>query len=353
MSLDGLRARIDALDREIVRLLNERAALAADIGRIKQEANDPVHAPAREKQVLSRVTGANEGPLSDAALSAIYGEIISACRALQRRPRVAFLGPRGTFSHQGVKARFGSDVDLVEGRTIRSVFSAVARGEADFGVVPIENSTEGGIGETMDALIDTPLQVCGEISIPVHHNLMGRGRLEDVERVCSKLQVFEQCSAWLAANLPNADLVEVASTTQAAERASRDAAVGAICHEEAARLYGLEILAPRIEDDPRNATRFLVVGNEPAAPTGADRTSLICFIKDEVGALLRILERFRDHGLNLTFIESRPSRRRMWDYCFFIDFEGHIADRHVAEAIEEVRRVCGEVKLLGSYPISR
>ena len=354
MTVEDLRREIDALDVEIVRLLGRRAELAGRLGRLKEKANHAIYDPAREKAVLDRVAGADGGPLPPSSLRAIYTEIISACRALERRPRVAFLGPEGTFTHQAAKAKFGHAIDLISVRTIRSVFNAVVRGEADFGVAPIENSTDGGIGETMDALIEAPVCVCGEVSIPIHHNLMSCEKaLSAVRRVYSKLTVFEQCGEWLAANLPGADLVEAQSTTHAAERAAREPGSAAIGHEEAARLHGLEILARHIEDDPRNATRFLVLGAEPARPTGNDRTSIVCFIKDEVGALLRILERFRDHGLNLSFIESRPSRRKVWDYCFFIDLEGHADDPPVAAALREVRQVCSDVKLLGSYPISR
>ena len=353
MSLESLRKQIDETDAEIVRLLNQRAQTAHEIGKVKADSESQVYVPHREKQVLDRVCAAGQGPLPEESLRAIYTEIMSACRALEHRPRVAFLGPRGTFSQQGVMEQFGSQVDLVDVRTIRSVFKAVEQKQADFGLVPIENSAEGGIGETMDALVDTPLIVCGEVSIPIHHNLMGKGLLDYVKRIYSKLPILEQCGEWLAANMPNAELVEVASSSIAAERAASEEDAAAIGHQEAARIYGLKILQAHVEDDPRNTTRFLVLGRHPAGATGNDRTSIVCFIKDEVGALLRILAHFNDHGVNLSFIESRPTRRKIWDYCFFIDLEGHVEDAPVAAAIEEVRKECRDVKLLGSYPVSR
>ncbi len=367
MSIDDLRARIDKLDAEIVRLLNSRAELAAQIGKLKLarqtegglagpasggHKNNAVYAPEREEQVLRRAEELSKGPLASDGLRAIYTEIISACRALERRPLVAYLGPEGTFTHQGAKARFGSSADLVPVKTIKAAFTAVLRSDADFSVVPIENSSDGAVGETLDALLDSPLKVCGEIHIAVHQNLMAKCELSQVRKIYSKVQVFAQCGEWLAANVADVELADAGSTTQAAQRASQEEGAAAIAHEEAARIYGLKILSRHIEDDPRNATRFFVLGKESAKPTGNDKTSLLCFIKDEVGALHHILEAFREHGLNLTSIQSRPSKRRMWDYCFFIDFEGHAEDANVASALEKVRAACKEMRILGSYPVS-
>ena len=378
-NIEGLRGRIDKLDAEIVRLLNARAELAAQIGKLKQQnsrarpgdgsSRDPgspvqdaqaVYVPEREEQVLRRVEQLSaalggKGLLSGEAMRAIYSEVISACRALERRPRVAYLGPEGTFTHQGARARFGSSADLIPVKTIQAAFTAVVRSDADYSVVPIENSSDGAVGETLDALIDSPLRVCGEIHIAVHHNLMARcdpANAGRVRKIYSKVQVFAQCGEWLAANMADVELVDAGSTTQAAQRAAQEEGAAAIAHEQAARIYGLTILSRHIEDDPRNATRFFVLGKESARPTGNDKTSLLCFIKDEVGALLHLLEPFRANGLNLTSIQSRPSKRRMWDYCFFIDFEGHVEDPNVSPALEQVRAACREVRVLGSYPVS-
>jgi chorismate mutase/prephenate dehydratase len=352
MGIEELRAQIDKLDAEIVRLLSRRGEAAAQIGKLKEQRQGCIYSPEREEQVLRRVQEANRGPLAPEALRAIYTEIVSACRALERRPRVAFLGPEGTFTHQGAKARFGTSADLIAVRTIKAAFAAVLRGDADYSIVPIENSSEGVVGETLDVLVDSPLKVCGEIRTPVHHNLMAKCSMDQVRRIYSKMQVFAQCGEWLASNLPEADLLDVGSTTQAAQRAAEEPGGAAIAHEEAARLYELTILSANIEDDPHNETRFFVLGRDSARPTGMDKTSVLCFIKDEVGALLHLLEPFREHGLNLTFIQSRPSRRRVWDYCFFMDFGGHEEDPAVAAALEKVRQQCREMKILGSYPVS-
>jgi chorismate mutase / prephenate dehydratase len=352
MGIEELRAQIDELDTEIIRLLNRRAEAAGQIGSLKQRSEAGIYVPEREEIVLRRVNEANKGPLPSEAVRAIYTEVISACRALERRPRVAYLGPEGTFTFLGAKARFGSSADLLSFSTIPAVFMAVTRNEAEYGVVPIENSSEGGIGETLDALIDTPLKVCGEVQIPVHHCLMAKCELGDVRRVYSKVQVFEQCGEWLAGNMPRVELREAESTSRAAQRAGDEEGAAAIGHEEVARKHGLRILARNIEEDPRNATRFFVLGRTLARRTGKDKTSILCFVKDEVGALIHILQPFAEHKLNLSRIESRPSKRRVWDYCFFIDFEGHVEDKSVSAALDAVRRACKEMKVLGSYPIA-
>jgi len=347
-----LRARINRLDAEIVQRLNERAAVARDIGRVKREMESATFAPDREEVVYRRVAAHGSGPLPDEAVQAIYAEIISACRALEQAIRVAFLGPPGTFTQQAARKKFGSSARYVPVNGIDGVFTEVERGHADYGVVPIENSTEGGVHDTLEVFIRSNLRVCAEILLPVHHNLMAKGPRESIERIYSKAQVFGQCKGWLSNNFAGVELVDASSTTRAARAAAKEEGAAAIAHEEAARLYGLRVLFRRIEDSPDNLTRFFVIGNTLADPSGHDKTSVLCFIKDEIGALYRILVSFMEEGINLTYIQSLPSRRKAWDYCFYIDLEGHCKDPNVAAALEEVGRRSSEMKLLGSYPVS-
>jgi len=350
MGIEELRAKIDELDVRIVALLNERARLAVDIGKIKRANRALTYAPDREEQVLRRVANANTGPLPAASLRSIYTEVISACRALERPVRVAFLGPEGTFAHQAVKRQFGSAAEYLPVNSISGVFAEVESERADHGVVPIENSSEGGVGETLDAFMESQLKICGEIQLRIHHNLMARSRDAQITRIYSKAEVLGQCRRWLAEHYPAAELKETASTTQAARLATAEPESAAIAHEEAARIYGLTILHANIEDNPHNATRFFVLGKTFGQPTGNDKTSILCFIKDEVGALVSILRPLSDSGINMTKIESWPSRRKVWDYCFFIDFDGHCEEEPVRRALAEVSRHCSQMKLLGSYP---
>jgi len=364
--ISRLRQRIDDLDRRIVRLISDRARLAMRIGETKRRNDQPVFAPDREETVLRRVAALarEHGPLSEEAVRRIYSEIISACRSAERDLTIAFLGPRGTFSHHAARQapaalslarhaarrRFGSSVQLVPVTGIDAVFAEVTQGRADYGVVPIENSTEGGIGATLDMFMESDLKVCAEVLVHVHQSLMARCSERAIRRIYSKAECFGQCKAWLANHFPEAQLVEAASTAHAAELAARSKNAAAIGHEEAAAVYGLTVLHRGIEDNPSNITRFYVVGREDAPPTGRDKTSVLCFIKDQPGALYHILLPFWRARVNLTKIESWPSKRKAWDYCFFIDFEGHRTQRKVSEALKRVASHCDELKVLGSFP---
>ena len=364
-----LRKRIDDLDQRIVKLLNQRAQTAVRIGEHKHKNNEPIFAPDREEKVLRRVSKQTEeyGVLSARAIRNIYAEVISACRSAEKRMTVAFLGPRGTFSHHAARRarsvvslarhaarrRFGSSVELEPVNGIDAVFAEVSQGRADYGVVPIENSTEGGVGATLDMFMESDLKVCAEVLINVHHSLMTKCDPRSIKKIYSKAEPFGQCKSWLASHFAEAQLVEVASTARAAELASRTKNSAAIGHEETAQMYGLTVLHRAIEDNPFNMTRFYVISRDDAPPTGRDKTSILCFIKDQPGALHRILLPFWRNRLNLTKIESWPSKRKAWDYCFFIDFEGHRGEKVVARALEKVRDNCSDMRILGSFPAAR
>ena len=357
------------MDKRIVHLLNERAQAAMKIGQAKRTNAAPVFAPEREEKVLRQVAAyaAEDGVVSPEAMRAIYSEIISACRAAERRIVVAFLGPRGTFSHHAAKSvhwaslagdavrrRFGSQVEMLPVSGIDAVFAEVATGRADYGVVPIENTTEGGIGATLDRFMESDLKVCAEILVRVHHAVLARCSPRAIRRIYSKAEVFGQCKTWLTSHYPDATLVDVASTAQAADMASRSRSAAAVANEEAARIYGLNVLHRAIEDNPFNMTRFYVIAqNASPPPTGDDKTSLLCFIKDEPGALHHLLLPFWRARVNMTKIESWPSKRKVWDYCFFIDFEGHRDDPKIARTLARVRAKCSDMKILGSFPAAR
>ncbi len=369
MAIERLRAKIDEIDARIVRLLNDRASVARRIGEAKRRDDAPIFAPDREEIILRRVAALTRkhGVISSEAVRAIYAEVISACRAAERHLVVAFLGPRGTFSHRAARAvrskgslarlasrrRFGSSAELLPVSGIDAVFGELTQGRADYGVVPIENSTEGGVGATLDMFMESDLKVCGEILVHVHHSLLAKCRPGTVGKIYSKAEAFGQCKTWLSNHYPSARLIEVASTSRAAEMASRSKNAAAIAHEEAAEIHGLKVLHRAIEDNPHNITRFYVIAYQNAPPTGRDKTSILCFIKDEPGALHHILMPFWRARVNLTKIESWPSKRKAWDYCFFVDFEGHCQDPKVADTLEKVRAKCSEMKILGSFPAAK
>ncbi len=350
-TLDELRRRIDELDAELLRLLNERGALAVEIWRTKRLNSHDVYDPARESQVIRRVTETNRGPLSDEAVRAIYKEIISACRAVQSPVGVAFLGPEGSYSHLAAKCEFGSSARLLPRPSIESVFDAVQRGEATCGVVPVENSTEGSVGRVLDLVVDSPLHVCAEVLLGISHCLLtASGTLDAVRVVASHPQALGQCRRWLLRNLPRAELLETPSTSSAAGMAARRPEVAAIAPEHAAEIYGLRVAASGIEDNPRNYTRFWVLGTEIPPPTGRDKTSIVFSLKHTPGALSAALAPFGERGVNLTRIESRPSKERPWEYLFFVDFQGHVRDDEVRSILDEVEESCIFLKVLGSYP---
>jgi chorismate mutase/prephenate dehydratase len=350
MSLEEIRRRIDQIDSEIIRLLNERARSAMEIGKIKDQANTHIYAPAREQQIFGQIVAKNGGPLSNDALKSIYKEIISASRSLEKPLTVSYLGPLATFAHLAAQQKFGSSTTYLPARTITDVFLDVQKRRADYGVVPIENSTEGIVSHTLDMFMESDLKIFSEVMLEVSHNLMSNNQLSDIKKIYSHPQALAQCRKWLEANLPHAELVATSSTAQAAELAEKDPAAAAIASELASEIYHLNLLVRRIEDSPNNFTRFLIIGHSVAERGGHDKTSLMFSIKHRAGALSEVLKVFSSHGINLTRIESRPSRQQAWEYVFFVDLEGHIDDPPVAQALEEVAECCIFLKSLGSYP---
>jgi len=350
MSIEEIRNRIDEIDEKIIRLLNERAEAAIEIGKIKEQANTGVYAPAREQQIIERICAKNRGPLTGDALKSIYKEVISATRSLEKPLTVTYLGPRATFTHLAALQKFGGSTGYVPARTISDVFIGVQKGHADYGVVPIENSTEGIVSHTLDMFMESDLTIFSEIMLEVSENLMSKSPLSEIQKVYSHPQALGQCRRWLEANMPHAELIATSSTAQAAELAEKDPMAAAIANELAAEIYHLDLLVRRIEDSPNNYTRFLVIGHSTAGRSGRDKTSIMFSIKHRVGALFEVLKTFAAHQMNLTRIESRPSRQRAWEYVFFVDLEGHIEDSHVAEALEEAATNCIFLKTLGSYP---
>jgi chorismate mutase/prephenate dehydratase len=348
MDLDELRNGIDALDDQIVDLLNQRARLAREIGTRKQTA----YAPHREKEVIARVAAAADDPLTPDAVTRVYTEIMSACRAAEQSLAIAFLGPRLTFSHRAAIEKFGSSVEFLPMPSVDEIFAAVAKGSADFGMVPIENSINGVEAPTLDALSATDLCICGEMHLDIHQCLLSTADLEDVRQVFSHPQALAQCRTWLRTNLPRADCVETSSTTAGAERALRTPDAAAIAPKSAESL-GLSVLAENIEDVPGNRTRFFTVGRLQCPPTGSDKTSLLFATHHRSGALLEALHPLKENGINLTMIESRPARHTPWEYLFFLDFQGHQQDDRIAAALEQLGDVCTFVRVLGSYPEAR
>ncbi|GIX26724.1 MAG: chorismate mutase [Burkholderiales bacterium] len=349
--IDELRSRIDALDAELLKLLNQRAELARQIGGLK---NGNVYRPEREAQVLKRLKRLNGGPLPAEAVERLFVEIISACRALEEPITVAYLGPEGTFSEESAIKRFGSAAAGAPCASIDEVFRAVESQRAHYGVVPVENSTEGAVGRTLDLLLQTPLKVCGEIMLQVHQALLFNGEsLAQVKRVYSHPQSFAQCQQWLAANLSHAERVTAPSNGEAARLAAQEPGAAAIASRRAAGRFGLKVFAENIEDDPRNTTRFLVIGPEDAGPSGADKTSLVISTTNRPGAMRDLLEPFARRRIDLTRLESRPSRTGLWEYVFYVDIKGHREDSPVAAALTEVREKASLFKILGSYPCAK
>ncbi|MFQ5957433.1 MAG: prephenate dehydratase [Candidatus Brocadiales bacterium] len=349
-TLESLRKQIDDLDTRIVRLLNDRARIAQQIGEVKREASEEVYHPNREQQVFERVTSENKGPLPNDTLAAIYRELMAGSRALERPLKVSYLGPVGTFSFVAARKSFGASVEYIPRKGIDAVFREVETGLANYGIVPAENSTEGGIRETLNMFLECDVKICAEVILPIHHSLMARCAIGEVKRIYSKLQVFYQCRGWLSSNFPEAELLEVGSTTEAAQMAKKELGAAAIAHAEVAEPYNLNVLCSNIEDNPNNVTRFYVLSKSFSSPSGKDKTAVMCYIKNQVGALYEILRPFRKYDVNLTSIESLPSGRKAWDYSFYIEFEGHVQDENVKKALEKVERVCLELKVLGSFP---
>ncbi len=349
-SLETLRARIDELDGEIVERLNERARVVIGVGEAKRATGVSTYVPDRERAVLDRVTELNAGPLSAKTIRAIYREMMSGSLKLERLPRIAFLGPEGSFSHLAAVRKFGSSVEYEALGHIAACFDEIERGRVDLALVPVENSLGGGIVDTLDAFVGREVVVCAEINLAVHHYLLGSGPLERVERIHSKPEVFSQCQRWLTETGLLSKTLPVASTSAAAKMAVGEPRFAAIGSRLAGDIYGLNVLADRIEDEPNNTTRFLVLGTEEAKPTGDDKTALYFSAADRPGALVTVLDTFRQAGINMTFIQSRPSRARPFDYAFFVDVVGHVASPELGGAIEKARPQCTNLRVLGSFP---
>lgn len=353
MSLEDFRQRIDEVDRELVRLLNERTQVVLEVGAYKRSNHEATYVPAREKAVLDKVCKLNEGPLKPDSLRAIYREIMSASLSLERNVRIAYLGPMATFTHQAARSRFGGSVEYDPCETITDVFASVEKGACEYGVVPIENSTEGAVTHTFDELVNTSLKIVAEIYLPITHNLLStETSFKSIKRVYSNPQVFGQSRRWLQAHLPGVDLIATSSTARAAEQAAGESGSAALASLLAAELRGLTVLARDIQDSGENTTRFLVLGRTGGQSTGDDRTSICFSLGHASGTLFGALSSFKEHGINMTRIESRPSRRRAWEYLFFVDFEGHAQDADVSEALEHLRQHCAELRILGSYPLA-
>jgi chorismate mutase/prephenate dehydratase len=349
--LRELRGKIDALDEKIHALLTRRARIAQDVAHSKVRNGDThFYRPEREAEVLRRVLERNRGPLPDESIARVFREIMSACLALESPLKIAFLGPAGTFTQEAALKHFGQAVETVPLGAIDEVFREVESGNAHFGVVPVENSTEGVVNHTLDMFLTSSLRICGEVALRVHHHLLGKGEMAGARRIVSHQQSLAQCREWLDAHLPKLERVAVASNAEAARLAESDGATLAIAGDSAAGLYGLTALATNIEDRPDNTTRFLVIGDLDTQPTGADKTSLLLSGKNRPGALHRLLAPLARHGINMTRIESRPSRRSIWEYVFFIDIEGHVRDRKVAGVLKRLESEAAFYKCLGSYP---
>jgi chorismate mutase / prephenate dehydratase len=349
--LKEVRDRIDALDARLIGLLNERAQLAQHIGQLKDDA--PAYRPEREAQVLQRVRELSAGPLSAEALTRIYTEVISACRALEAPIRVAYLGPPGTFSEEAVVKHFGSSVNGLPCGSIDETFHSVESGAAAYGVVPLENSTEGAVGRTNDLLFLKPATICGEVMLPVHQCLMNRtGRSDGFGKIYSHSQSLAQCRGWLNTHHQKVERVAVVSNAEAARLASLDDNAAAVAGRLAAQRYGLQIVAANIEDEQRNITRFLVIGRQSVGRTGRDRTSLVMTTRNRPGAVHELLVPLARHQVSMSRFESRPARSGLWEYLFFVDVEGHEQDENVAQALAEMRERATFVKILGSYPLA-
>jgi chorismate mutase/prephenate dehydratase len=350
--LQRLRESIDRVDDRILEALNERARLARAVGSLKV---GQAYRPEREAQVLTRMKERNPGPLAGETVALLFREIMSACLALERPITVAYLGPRGTFSERATLKHFGLAAEALATASIDEVFRSVESGAADFGVIPVENSTEGAVGRSLDLMPNTPMKVCGEVIVRIHHNLMAKvppKSLAQVKRVFSHGQSLGQCHEWLNTNLPHAERVAVASNAEAARRAADEADSAAVAGEMAAEHYGLTIMHANIEDEPNNTTRFLILGDYQPKPSGRDKTSLVLSARNRAGAVYEMLTPFATRGVSMTKFESRPSRVALWEYLFFVDIEGHRDDPQVAEALAEVGRIAGYIKVLGSYPVA-
>ncbi len=348
--LQHLRSKIDEIDTKLVKLLNERTERVIAIGELKRQSGGEIYSPDREEAVLRSVVGKNSGPLPPESLRAIYREIMSSSLALEKPLIIAYLGPEATYSHMAVIRKFGSSLRYEPLPNISDVFTDVAKGRADYGVVPIENSTEGAVTHTYDMFVDSELKICSQIVLPIRHNLMAACPRDAIKKLYSIPQVLAQCRQWLQVNMPHVEVIETSSSTRAAQVAKNEPNAGAIASALAAEMYGLTILDGNIQDSSENVTRFLVIGRKYPQATGNDKTSVMYAVQDRVGALHDTIASFKKFKINMTKIESRPSKKKAWEYYFFVDFLGHCDDARVKKALTELAKHTMFVKILGSYP---
>lgn len=348
--LAQLRGQIDSVDSEILKLLSKRGQCALEIGRIKKKTGAEIHVPSRERAIYDRLAKINRGPYKDESLFSIYREVISATHSLEAPLKVSYLGPQATFTQMAAIRHFGSSSDMVPEQGIQAIFDSVERGHSDYGVVPIENSTEGVVSHTLDQFPQSNLKVCAEVILKISHHLLSlESSLKDIKKVYSHPQALAQCRGWLSKHLAHATLHETHSTAEAALRASKEKGVAGISSEIASNVYKLPILKKEIQDQAQNYTRFLVIGNHLAEKTGNDKTSILFVIRDEAGGLHKTLSPFAKAKINLTKIESRPLKKKVWEYMFFVDLDGHVSDPRVDKALAEVKKHCSQFQVLGSY----
>lgn len=350
MSLDRKRQEINALDEELLEKLNRRLALALEIGAEKKKAGESIYDPAREEAIIAALKGKNSGPIGNEMLEMLFREIFSISRQAQQPMKVAFLGPEATFTHSAALKHFGSSADYAGFVSIKDVFNAVEKGEADYGVVPVENSIGGSVSYTYDMFMSSPLNIVAEVRDEIRHNLISKYRLQDIEKVYSHPMAVAQCREWLSKNLPDAEIIEVSSTAASVEAAKLYINSAGIGSEHAASHYGLGIVARNIQDKANNVTRFLVIGKARPKRAPKCKTSIMFTAKNEPGSLFKVLEPLKRHGINMTKIESRPGNTRNWDYVFFVDFQGFAEDKEQAKALKEMQANTGFLRVLGSYP---
>jgi chorismate mutase/prephenate dehydratase len=352
MSLEELRNKIDSIDERLVELINDRAQVVVEVGKLKQADSAPIYVPHREKAVLDKIANMNKGPLQDKTLMAIWRELMSGSFALERPLLIGYLGPKGSFSHNAAILKFGQSVDYEALTDIRGIFEEVSKGHCDFGIVPIENSAGGGIRESLDAFVETNAMICAEANMAIHHNLMANCAMSEIRCIYSQPEVFAQCRNWLASTFKGTEIVSVASSSKAAQMAMSELGSAAIASTIAAEIYGLNILCRNIEDVSNNVTRFLIISKEDSKPSGDDKTVVLFSTAHKTGALVDVLNVFQQYGINMTNIGSRPNKKREWEYYFFVDFLGHREDDSVKKALAEAKQHCLQLSVLGSFPRS-
>ncbi len=350
-SIEKIRRKIDGIDAKLVEQLVRRSQLAKSIGRLKSKTGGEVYSSAREQEIINRLISKKIAPLHEEDIDAIFREVFNACRNVQRNLQIAFFGPEATFTHQVAIKHFGRSATMLAQKSIPDVFVEVEKGRADYGVVPIENSTEGVVNHTLDMFMESDLVICAEREEPISHYLLSpSGQLSKVKRIYSFPHAIAQCRRWLQSHLPKAEILEASSTADAASQASLDGSAAAIASQLAGKIYNLKVVAPNIEDYDQNFTRFLIIGRHLPVSSGHDKTSILFSIKDKIGALNDILLVFKQFNINLTKIESRPSKKKAWEYIFFVDFMGHASNPKIQEMLSELRKSCLKIKILGSYP---